>query len=170
MDIPVVAIAAVVDREGYNSKYKEMYGDKQWNLCKTAFSILTERSLKYVIKRNGKLRIKFEAGGKDYNNCIIDYARSLKRDGLPFNRDTSAKYNELSKEDINNFLLGEPERKKKNNRITQIADLYLYSVAKGGYDKNFEPYQLMFEHKTIIDSFLTPEECIREGVKYSCFN
>jgi len=46
--LPIVVIACVVDRRGYNDRYFELYKDERWMLCKTAFAILLERAAKFA--------------------------------------------------------------------------------------------------------------------------
>jgi hypothetical protein len=41
---PVVGLACVIDRPGYNHRYSEKYGQDRWSLCKTAFVISVERA------------------------------------------------------------------------------------------------------------------------------
>jgi hypothetical protein len=45
---PFLGFACVIDRPGYNARYREKYGREQWSLCKTAFSELVERAAKYA--------------------------------------------------------------------------------------------------------------------------
>jgi hypothetical protein len=45
---PVIGLACVIDRPGYNDRYREKYGGDRWLLCKTAFNIATERAVKYA--------------------------------------------------------------------------------------------------------------------------
>jgi hypothetical protein len=54
--------------------------------------------------------------------------------------------------------------------MIQIADLYLYVIAKGGYDPNYRPYQALLRHKKLIDALLSEEDRKLRGIKYSCFD
>ncbi len=45
---PVIGLACVIDRPGYNARYFEKYGRKRWSLCKSAFTISVERAAKYA--------------------------------------------------------------------------------------------------------------------------
>ncbi len=86
--IPVIGFAAVVDRRGYNKRYEEKYKENRWWMCKTAFNILIERVVKYVISKDSKLKIRFEEGGKKEDRAILQYLKDLKKDGLPFDSST----------------------------------------------------------------------------------
>ncbi len=48
---PYVGIACVIDRPGYEARYREKYGRDQWSLCKTAFSVLVERAAKFALTK-----------------------------------------------------------------------------------------------------------------------
>ena len=167
--IPVIGFATVVDRIGYNIRYEERYGDKRWWMCKTAFSILVERAAKYVGDKGGRLELRFEAAGKKEDRAILQYAKELKSVGMPFDTSTSEKYAFLSEEDFRRILLGDPERQTKDSPLLQVADVYLYPMVKGGYDKSYSPYQMFMSNKKLIDAILAPNEVIRKGIKYSCF-
>jgi len=60
----LVAIACVIDRPGYNHRYRERYGAERWLLCKTAFVVVVERSAKYARAHGCKLRIFVEKSDK----------------------------------------------------------------------------------------------------------
>ncbi|MFM2330578.1 MAG: hypothetical protein RLZZ26_85 [Candidatus Parcubacteria bacterium] len=169
-DIPVIGLAAVINRTGYNERYETKYGEKRWWMCKTAFSILTERASKYVIANKGRLKLRFEEAGKKEDRAIMEYYKSLRAVGMPFDSSTSAKYSFLKPEDFRNVLLGEPERQMKKSPLLQIADLYLYPMVKGGYDQSYPPYKMLVENKKLMDTLLTDEDIASRGIKYSCFD
>ena len=52
----------------------------------------------------------------------------------------------------------------------QIADLYLYPIAKGGYDKSYQPYIDLMNSNRLINSYVSLKEQATLGIKYSCFN
>ncbi len=168
--IPVIGFAAVVDRVGYNNRYEEKYGDKRWWMCKTAFSILIEQAAKYVAERGGRLKIRFEESGKKEDRAIIEYWKDLKSVGMPFDSITSAKYGVLRAEDFQCVLWGEPERQTKKSPLLQIADVYLYPMVRGGYDKQYIPYKILMDNAKIIDALLSEDKLASCGVKYSCFD
>lgn len=169
LSVPVIGFAAVVHRPGYNKRYEQKYGEGRWLICKTAYTILIERVTKYVMEQGGTFEVFFEYSGKKENALIQQYAKSLKEDGHPFSKETSDKYKVLQPEDYRNIVLGEPRRKEKSNRLTQIADLYLYPMVKRKYDETFSPWNVLFENKKVIDSLLDEEEIDLLGIKYSCF-
>jgi Protein of unknown function (DUF3800) len=168
--LPIVGIAAVVHRPGYVARYKDKYQDKLWFMCKTAYSILIERSAKYAQRNGRKLRIFFEQTGLKEDRDIIAYTKSLKSTGMPFDQGNSAPYTGLSAADFNNLVLGDPKRRTKETRLIQIADLMLYPMVKGKYDPAYRAYRQMLEAGKIIDGILNPDEVKNLGVKYSCFD
>ncbi len=167
--IPVIGFAAVIHRPGYNKRYKDMYGEKQWWMCKTTYSILIERVTRYVMNHNGTLEIRYEGVGPKEDKAIVQYAKDLKATGSPFNSDTSVKYTALTSEDYKNIILGEPRQRTKANLFIQIADLYLYPMAKRRYDSSYGAWKILFENKKVIDAILPNEEWQEKGIKYSCF-
>lgn len=169
-EIPVVGFAAVVNRIGYNDRYEEKYGEKRWWMCKTAFSILVERATKFALANNGQLKLRFEEAGKKEDRAIINYCKDLKSSGMPFDSETSSKYSFLKANDFQGVLVGEPERQTKKSPLLQIADLYLYPMVKGGYDKMYAPYRMLMEKNKLIDALLPDEEVENRGIKYSCFD
>lgn len=170
ISIPVIGFAVVINRDGYNSRYKDKYGNERWLMCKTAYNILMERVSKYVMRENSTFEVCFEEVGKMEDRAIVQYGRDLKSVGLPFNKDTSAKYRSLSVDDFKKVMLGDPSRKKKENLFVQIADLYLYPMIKRKYDEAYRPWNVLFNNKKVIDSILTEEDVAVLGIKYSCFD
>ena len=53
--------------------------------------------------------------------------------------------------------------------MSQIADLVLYPMAKGGYDSNYPPYKALKENNKLIDNLLPEDRIPLCGIKYSCF-
>lgn len=170
LSLPVLGFAAVVHRPGYNARYKEKYGDKRWWMCKTAFAILLERTGKYLKSIDGVAEIRFEGVGKKEDNAIIEYARALKRDGMPFDTARSGKYACLGAEDFKALYLGDPRWRTKKNQFVQLADMYLYPMAKRKYDPTYNPWVKLFEHKKVIDALLPEADWPQLGIKYSCFD
>lgn len=168
--MPVVGLACVIDRPGYNGRYKGIYGDDRWLMCRTAYSILLERAAKHARRIGAKLEIFFEGAGKEEDRNLLSYHRSLKKDGMPFDRSRSATYGSLSAKEIADLVLGDPKRQTKANPLIQVADLYLYPIVKAGYDSDYPPYQDLVKANKIVDAILPPEELNTLGVKYSCFD
>jgi Protein of unknown function (DUF3800) len=170
LHMPVVGFATVVDRHGYNIRYKEKYGDQRWWMCKTAYNILIERVCKHVDAQRGTLTIRFEETGKKEDRAIIGYAKDMKRDGAPFDPSNSRQYGALGPADYKRIIEGEPRRvTKKDSPAVQIADLYLYPMLKAGYDPTYEPWLAMFNAKKVIDALLPEAQRPLLGIKYSCF-
>ena len=54
--------------------------------------------------------------------------------------------------------------------MLQIADLYLYPIAKGGYDPTYRPYVELMEAGRLIDAKFNEADRPLLGIKYSCFD
>lgn len=169
MGLPVLGIAAVIDRPGYVARYKELHQDKLWFMCKTAYCILIERAAKYAKSQGRQLRVHFEQCGKKEDRDLIGYHKALKKEGLPFNPNNSAAYDSLSAADLKAIVLGDALRRTKRVPMIQVADLVLYPMAKGGYDPTYGPFVRMMEADKLIDAVLPPEDRSKLGIKYSCF-
>lgn len=139
-------------------------------MCKTAFSILVERTVKFAQSQGCRLEIYFEGAGRKEDDDIGDYARQLKRHGMPFNETTSVGYGALQADDFKQVLLGEPSRLTKKSPMIQLADLILYPIAKAGYDAEYPPYRLLRDHEKLIDAHVPTAARGLLGVKYSCFD
>lgn len=170
LSLPVRGIATIIHRPGYRDRYYEKYQDRIWSLDKTAFVILVERSAKYAIQHGRKLRIFFEGTGKAEDRKILSYMQDLMTDGMPFDIERSQSYCGLTSSDFQNTVLGAPKRGSKSSVLLQIADLYLYPIAKGGYDKTYQPYIDLMNSERLIDSEQPKTERETLGIKYSCFD
>lgn len=170
LDLPIVTLACVVNRPGYVARYKEKYEERLWLMCKTAFSILTERAAKFADEEGRKLEIYFEGAGKKEDRDMVRYMRALKTEGAPFSEQTSGAYGPLGTEDYRRIILGEPRRKTKKTPMIQVADLVLYPMVKGRYDPAYRPYQKLRDAGKLIDSHLREEDIAARGIKYSCFD
>lgn len=167
--LPLVGIAAVIDRPGYLARYKDRH-EKLWYMCKTAFTILTERAARFADEHGRKLEIVHEMSGKYEDRDIRDYLKELKGTGNAFNPETSKKYDGLTSEDYRRIVLGEPHQKSKLIPMLQVADLLLYPMAKGGYDPSYVPYQELKKRGKLIDCFLEEKDIPFRGIKYYCFD
>ncbi|MDA9453058.1 hypothetical protein XI00_01920 [Bradyrhizobium sp. CCBAU 21359] len=170
LGIPVLGIACVMHRPGYNERYKEAHGPNRWKMCKTAAAILAERAAKYAASQGAQLKILFEQSGRREDRDILEYVRSLKANGMPFDQGNSAPYGSLTADDFKKIVLGEPHRVTKTYGLAQVADLFLYPMIKGGYDETYGPYVRLLERKKIVDCVLESDEVALRGVKYSCFD
>ena len=170
VNLPVLGIAAIIDRPGYMARYAEWYKGQPWRMDKTAFSILIERSAKYARSRERRLRVFFERSGEQEDRDTVAFMKRLKTEGMPFDSDSAVAYRGLETGDFREWVLGEPKGRTKKTPMLQIADLYLYPMAKAGYDANYKPYLAMMKAGRLIDSVLPAEDRPLLGIKYSCFD
>ncbi len=166
---PVRGTACVIDRPGYKSRYDNIYAENKWKLCKSAFSIVVERSAKIASREGKKLRVNIEHGDKKTNSIVKGYYNYLRTSGMPFSIENSSKYNPLSSSFLGNVLY-DFKIKQKSSKLTQLADLYLWPICIGGYDKNNRTYKRFIEDKKLIDCFLSKEEGQSLGIKYYCWD
>lgn len=167
--LPVHGIACVIDRPGYAARYAKKYPEP-WLLCKTAFAILIERSAKYAQRRGAQLEIYFEQAGKAEDRAIKSYVKALRTEGMPFDPESSSTYQGLKPEEFKGIIVGEPNRITKKVPMAQIADMLLYPIVKGGYDKTYGPYCKLVTAKRLIDAQWSETELPKCGIKYSCFD
>jgi hypothetical protein len=168
ISVPVVGIACVIDRPGYNARYREKFARERWSLCKTAFCVAVERAVKFAAADDRKLRVLPERCNNKDDSKLAEYYRMLRADGQPFANDSSAKYAPLGVEDFQTRLY-DFKLKKKSSPMAQLADLYLWPMCVAGYDRKNRPYQLLTEHRKLVDTTLPPEQISALGIKYSCF-
>ena len=116
------------------------------------------------------LEVYYEESGKREDRDITRYMRELKKSGSFFGDKRSDEYEPLQAGDYKRIIMGEPRRKTKRVPMIQVADLYLYPMAKGGYDPEYRPYKRFMEHGKLIDCSLSEEELPMRGIKYSCFD
>jgi hypothetical protein len=168
LSIPVLGHACVIDRPGYNARYREKHGRQVWQLCQTAFAVVVERVAKHAIKNGRKLRVYVEDGDQSADSKIREYYASLRAKGMPFDSGNMAKYAPLGQKELKEVLY-DLDFKAKSSPMAQIADLYTYPIARGGYDEDYGPFVQLRASKKLIDGCLTPEEIPHLGIKYSCF-
>lgn len=167
--LPILGIAAVIDRPGYVARYKEKHKDDLWFMCKTAYSILVERAAKYAASKGRKLRVFHEECGQREDRDLLAYHKALKKDGMPFDAGTSGGYQSLSALQFRDIVMGDLKRRSKEVPMIQIADLVLYPMAKAGYDPTYRPYVALMDNGKLIDAVLPPADRPILGIKYSCF-
>jgi hypothetical protein len=166
--VPVLGIACVIDRPGYNHRYRERYGRQRWLLCKTAFSVAVERSLKHAERLGRKLKVYIERCDKETDAMVKGYYNDLRQQGMPFSTEVSAKYVPLQAEKIGKTLY-DFKTKDKTSPMIQLADLYLWPMCIGGYDKSNRPYSRLMSDRKLMDAHLHPADISVLGIKYSCF-
>jgi len=165
--LPVLALACVIDRHGYDARYRAKYGCDQWKLCRTAFAIAVERAAKHARSQGRRLAVYPEKCSRKDDKRIRSHFEELRERGQPFDQGNSLGYAPLTATEFAETLIG-IEFKAKSSPLVQIADLYLYPLARHRYG-NYAPSVEMHEHGKVLDCVLTPEQCAERGVKYSCF-
>ena len=136
-------------------------------MCKTAFNIGVERAAKYARHNGARLRVYVEKSNREVDARMDGYYKSLMRDGLPFDEAGSARYQPLTADQFKSTLV-EFQVKPKITKLMQIADLALWPVCQGGYNRAHRAYRDLYENGKILDSLCTKDSPIF-GVKYSCF-
>lgn len=167
--MPVVGLACVIDRPGYNARYREKYGRQRWSLCKSAFTISVERAAKYARSQNCRLRVLPERCNKKEDDMLKGYYNDLKAIGQPFDPNTSEKYHPLTPEEFKKTLL-EFHPQMKSSRMPQFADLYLWPMCMGGYNPDNRPYKRLKEDGKLIECVLPKEDWQMLATKYYCFD
>jgi len=166
---PVIGLACVIDRPGYNARYREKYGRQRWSLCKSAFTISVERAAKYARSLNCRLRVLPERCNKPEDRVLKGYYNDLKVVGQPFDPNTSEKYRPLMPAQFKETLL-EFHPKMKGARMAQFADLYLWPICMGGYNANNRPYKRLKEDGKLIECTLPEGDWEALASKYYCFD
>lgn len=171
-EIAVLGFGVVVSRPGYNKRYTEKYGNTKWELCRTTYPILIERVVRYLLGlgEEFKLKVIFEGASGDENRKIVEYAQLLKTEGPPFAKTDSDKYSPLTTDVYQKVISGRPKPGTKSNLFLQIADLYIYPMAKFKYDSSYLPWHILYKSVRIIDAITEPEKLCQNGIKYYCFS
>jgi hypothetical protein len=166
--MPVTGHACVIDRPGYDARYREKHAGNRWMLCRTAFTVICERAAKIASRVSRRLRLYPEDGDPTANAFVRTYYRELLTGGMPFEPGSSAKYRPLSALDFRTTLYG-LKFKRKSSALAQIADLYLYPLCRGRYEPAYRPYLVLREQKKTIDDVIPYNLVEQMGLKYSCF-
>ena len=166
--IPVLGHACIVDRPGYNARYREKYGRERWLLCKSAFSIVVERSAKYIAAKEGRLRVFVERSDKKTDSTIRSYYDDMRGSGMPFSKDNSEKY-APAKSSLLTDTLFEFRIKHKASPLMQIADLFLWPLSMSAYNPECKPFKALLEKGLVIDCAV-PGEDASLGLKHYCFD
>ncbi|MDR6624371.1 DUF3800 domain-containing protein [Caulobacter segnis] len=168
--LPVIGTACVVHRPGYLARgYGSRPGDSKWDLCRTAFNIVVERTAKFVASKGARLRVKFEGCDIKSDQLTKGYFALLKAgNGLQFDAERSAKYAPMEEAELVKTLI-DLERKDKRSKLMQIADTYVYAIARGRYEADFPMFAAINSAGKLIDSQVGTDAAVL-GVKYSCFD
>lgn len=89
VSLPVLGIACVIDRPGYNHRYRDKYAGHRWHLCKTGFAVVVERAAKHALRMGCKLNVAVEESDKVTDRAIREYYAGMKASGPPFDAGTS---------------------------------------------------------------------------------
>lgn len=166
--LPVVAIACVIDRPGYDARYGRQYGARRWGLCRTAFTIAVERAVKYALRLDSVLRVYPERSSKKDESKIKEYYEQLRTEGLPFDPTSSAGYRPLDALTFKSVLYDLKFKEKKSPMI-QVADLLLWPIIYEKYRPGYRAYEELRRAGRLIECELDPAEVAERGSKYSCF-
>lgn len=166
-DLPIIVSACVIHRLGYNDRYKEKYAGQRWQLCKSAFNIAVERSAKWAMLQNGKLRVFVERSDKKTEHLLKSYYEEMRAKGLPFDVQTSAKYRPLAANSLKDTLY-EFRVKTKESHLMQLADLALWPACHGGYNPEHRAFKELMQKGKLLDCHCTKENGL-QGIKYFCF-
>ncbi|MCD2175799.1 DUF3800 domain-containing protein [Rhizobium sp. C4] len=165
---PVIGIACTIDRPGYNARYLEMYQKRPWQLCKTAFTVVVERAVKFARSKDLKLRVHPERCNKPEDSLLKAYYDELKTSGMPFAKDSSGKYAPLTSVELSASLY-EFQLKYKTSPMAQLADLFLWPICMGGYHASNRPYKRLMEDGKLIECHIEKDDWPMLASKYSCF-
>lgn len=169
--LPVVGHGCVVHRPGYRDRgYGSRAGDAKWNLCRSAFNILIERSAKIAHAEGRRLRVKYEGADPGANQLLRSYWALLKDGrGLGFNPQNAARYDPFSPAELAATLV-DLERKDKRSKLTQFADTFALAIAKGRYQPRYATYAALHAAGRLADDYVGVERAGSEGIKYYCFD
>ncbi len=166
---PITIHACVISRSGYHNRYLEQYGQNTWEMMKSAFSILIERSAKYAARQNGAIMVYYEKAGKTEDKLLEHYFKDLRTAGNPFNPETSGKYAPLDASALSDSLRG-IEGGTKARAELQIADICLYPVVRSKDQPENRAFVSMREHNLLVDCRLNSNDISSLGIKYYCFD
>jgi hypothetical protein len=167
---PILCTACVIDRSGYMARYLPKYdASKRWALCKTAFSVLLERAVKYALREKCLLRVFVERSDKATDARMLAYYDELREVGMPFAPSSMASYLPLEANAFRNTLY-DFKTKNKSSPMMQLADVCLYPICRAGYDRTGRDYQSLVVSRKLIDCVVPHDDVRFFGVKYSCFD
>ena len=167
--IPVAGTACVIDRPGYVARgYGTREGNSKWLLCRSAFDIVVERAAKLAKQQGRRLKVFYEMADPATNASIEGYFYNVKSNGMGFDAANSAKYLPLTAAEFQYVLL-DIEGKGKPNRILQIADTYVYAIARGSYDRKFGIYRRLAESGRLVTDQVASERAFDSGGKNLLF-
>jgi Protein of unknown function (DUF3800) len=166
--VNVLGLACVIDRPGYDARYREKYGRRQWHLCQTAFCIAVERAAKFARRHGRRLRVMPERSCRADDARLAKYYSALKQWGPPFAKDSSAAYGPLTPAELTETLY-EIRFKSKSSPLGQLADIFLWPLVLAAYDESNRAYVTLRDAGRFIESRLQTDEIGACGSKRSCF-
>lgn len=167
--VPVAGAACVIDRPGYVARgYGKREGDAKWLLCRSAFDILIDRTAKLAKLKGRRIRVFYERADPETDSRIEGYFYNIKKNGMEFDGERSAKYAPLEQPEFQRLLI-EIQGKDKTNKLMQIADSYIYSIARGSYDRKFAAYRRIFDSGRLVTSQVSADLASTLGIKTYCF-
>jgi hypothetical protein len=167
-EMRIVGLACVIDRPGYEARYRQRHGRRQWHLCKTAFTIAVERAAKHALSHGRRLRVLPERCGDSEDGRIREYFHEMRLKGAPFDPKSSAAYSPLTPSELAATLY-ELRFKSKSSPMAQVADLLLWPMAIAGYDADYRPYAELERAGKFIECQLPERLWAERASKYSCF-
>lgn len=167
--IPGHATACIVHRPGYNQRYANQYGQERWMLCKSVYAIVVERAAKFARMHGRKLKVFLEESGRVEDRAVRTYHQDLLSQGTYFDPERSRKYRPLTAGGLGETLYKNPTFKTKKLPQLQLADLIVYTLAKGAYEPSYRPYKALGEAGKLIDNVLSLEDRPHIGIKHYCF-
>lgn len=157
-----------VHRENYLKRYERVYGQKTWQLLRSATIITVERAARLVHSRGGKLYVVFERGNKSSNREIRSAYAELRSNGAPFSPATSSKYQPMTATQLQSVLYKRIEDKTKANKLLQIADSCLLPLVEHKRTGNCKVLDQLKAANRLIDCVVDDPE--KSGIKYYCFD
>jgi len=164
----ILGISCVIDRPGYDARYRAKYGRRQWHLCQTAFCIVVERAAKFARRDGCKLRVMPERSCRADERRLQRYYEDLRVRGTPFDPGSSAAYVPLSSQELGETL-HELRFKTKSSPLIQLADLVLWPLVLNAYGENNRPYRALERAGRLIEGRLDARDALVCGSKRSCF-
>ena len=167
LGLPVIGIAAVIDRPGFAARNDTEHHRAPLPIFQTAFCELVERAAKFSDLNGRSLRVFFERSGRAEDRSMVSFMRDLKKSGKPFDGENREMGKDLSGQDFVRIVMGDPRGRTKATPMIQVADLMLYPMVKGGYDRGYRPYESLLNAGRLIDSLVDPKDLQELGIKYS---
>jgi hypothetical protein len=164
----VLLHGCVVHRQKYLARYEHIYGQKTWQMLKSATIIAVERAARYVHNLGGQLYVVFERADKSSNNEITNAYKHLRENGAPFNPAASSKYEPMTPEQLSTVLFKNIEGKTKETKLLQIADSCLLPLVEHKRSGNTAVIDQLRQAGRLIDCVVAEPD--KEGIKYYCFD